>query len=114
MDQCILDCKNGKIVFDEEKKAVKHLMKIKTPSIEILNVIVEITNVDRTLAEVAGEADPTCNPDKVGKEMDKGDTCYDEGKYDKAIGHYKKAWQRAIQCVCKSSSDDMDEDEDLE
>jgi len=139
--------KKGKKVFDEEKKAVKELMKIlkhkhtddviKSAALEAIDSIVSI---DETLAQITtyiatetaeengcydeenGEhecrkalkeiAKTQKEIDKAQKELNhtKKDGTPDP-KYDKAIDHYKKAWEHA-QRILGGSPGSCDDDSD--
>ena len=113
--------KKGKKVFDEEKKAVKHLMKILKdtgkaydPAIasDVSGVIDRLVNADRLLAEIALEdaKNTPVNDDKnqkkvdheiekAEKELDKAQQELNKGKSDKAIKKYKKAWEHAQHAI---------------
>ncbi|MCV0431212.1 PKD domain-containing protein [Nitrosopumilus sp.] len=114
-----LDEKYGKKVFDEEKKAVKDLQKILKDGAKkgIDPTFAEITqdsidllvNADRVLTitimldATSTPADDPKKQDKVDKENEKSaeefakaDEYRDEGDYDKAIDHYKKAWEHSL------------------
>jgi len=111
-----LDTKHGHKVFDDDKKAVKHLMKAakRDPTIAdaISDVIDKLTKADDRLAIVAiNDArntpvqDPK-NQDKVDKEIAKAEEELSKaveevskGKPDKAIDHYKKAWEHAQHAI---------------
>ena len=117
-----LDTKHGHKVFDEEKKAVKHLKKITEekgkhadPAIvdEVEAVIAKLTEeADEQLAVVAindAKSTPVQDAkkqDKVDKEiakaedeLDKARDKLNEGKPDKAIDHFKKAWEHAQHAI---------------
>ena len=103
--------KKGKKVFDEEKKAIKHLQKLikdKKVADDVKdvceNVIDELLTADKLLAETAlNEAkEYEGNKKKVDKEIEKSEKEFEKatkelekGKPDKAIDHYKKAWEHA-------------------
>jgi len=105
-----LEDKKSKKVFDEEKKAVKGLMKIVKKGdsgidTEILDVIALLVDIDRELALDAineaksfGENKET---EKAEKELTKGDKEAAKGKPDKAIDKYKKAWEHAQKALKK-------------
>jgi len=99
-----LEDKKSKKVFDEEKKAVKGLMKILKKGdsgidTEISDVIAILVDIDRELAQDAiNEAKSLGDSkeiDKAEKELAKGDKEAAKGKFDKAIDKYKKAWEHA-------------------
>jgi len=91
----------GKKVFDEEKKAVKQLMKIKAGPAEVDDAIATLVAIDGSLAQIAldeaiaGSGDPSYIS-KAESEMAKADDEIAKGKFDKAIDHYKKAWENAL------------------
>jgi len=123
--------RKGKKVFKEEKKTVKHLMKIvkkKKADQTVKNAAREaidyLITADAALASTAletahealaaagcsdeSQADPECKKAlkeiaKAGREMDKAREKYDRGKYDKAVDYYKKAWERARKAMKKAS-----------
>jgi hypothetical protein len=120
-DESRLDPKHGNKVFDEEKKAVKHLKKITEekgkhayPAIvdEVEAVIKKLTEADELLATVAindAKNTPVHDPkkqDKVDKEIAKAEEelakAYQElanDNPDKAIDHFKKAWKHAQHAI---------------
>ena len=93
--------KDGKKVFDYEKKAIKDLSKIK--SIDVSNIIELLVDADSILAQIAIDSVPTDSEDdkvnmeldKANKEMEKAEAQLDKGKPDKAINHFKKAWEHS-------------------
>lgn len=125
VDDNHLDPKHGEKVFDEEKKAVKDLMKLikdkKTPDEikdELLKIINKLLTADDLLAHTAyDEAQEYAGDPKVDKELEKcnkefekakkelGHTKKDgtpDPKYDKAIDHFKKAWKHAQHAIKKA------------
>jgi hypothetical protein len=101
----------GKKVFQQEKKAVQKLMKIKQPGTAIIDVIDTLVRIDYTLAQTA--IDDALSNDgevkkiaKAEKEMAKALEKIQKGDFDKVIGHYKKAWQHAWEALNPSSYDD--------
>jgi hypothetical protein len=128
-----LDVKHGKKVFDHEKHAVKELQKLlkdgekkgidpvlKQKAQDSIDLLV---NADRVLAITimldasAATSDDVKKQDKVDKENEKSnkefvkaDGYRDEGKFDKAIDHYKKAWEHAQHAI----KHDLKADEDSE
>ena len=108
-------------MFDEEKKAVKELERIvkekknnllKTEAQEAIDKLVA---VDQALAQaaiddaIAGGGDKK-EIDKALKEMDKAQKELDymkkgtpDPKNDKAIDHYKKAWDHAQKTIKKEA-----------
>jgi len=110
VDDNHLDPKHGHKVFNEEKKAVKILMKLiekdDTPQAvkEVCQTVInQLVGADYILAHIAYvEAQAGAGVEKVDMELEK---CIEEfekaneqlaeGHYDKAIDHYKKAWEHA-------------------
>ncbi len=106
-----LDSKHGNKVFDEEKAAVKELQKLirgkHTPDgVKTVcgAVIDKLVLVDKLLAEIALEDAQAYagTSDKVDREIAKSEAELvkaqeeaDNGNYDNAIDHYKKAWKHA-------------------
>ena len=115
--------KKGQKVFDEEKRAVKELMKIPeradiypTVTYTASLAIVDLITADQVLASTAieqaianaeeagcydeGNDDAECQKalreiDRALEEMTKAEAETGKDKYDKAIDHYKKAWEHA-------------------
>ncbi len=89
----------GKKVFDEEKKAVKELIKIENgPAVS--QAITYLLEADRVLAQIAIDDAVAAGGDakkiaKARKETGKAQAQLDKGKYDKAIVHNNKAWEHA-------------------
>jgi len=122
-----LDVKHGRKVFDEERKAVKELMRLLdkkgTPSgvVDIIQeTILKLVGADIKLANtVFAEAWRDAGDGKVDRELEKASQELlkaEEGlgyvdkkgvsdpRYDKAIDHYSKAWehcQRAVEHASK-------------
>jgi hypothetical protein len=118
------EAKHGHKIFDEEKKAVKSLMKVvKRGGICAANAKAAIDlmiEVDEMLAQTAfDEAKAQCNNnnkkcqkeiDKSLKEMGKAQKELNhmkkgtqDPKYDKAIDHYKHAWKHALKAMKKAA-----------
>jgi len=114
VDDGHLDAKHGNKVFDEEKKAVKELMKLidkkdmpQDVQEACQEVIDELIRADYMLARTAiDEASAAGDPKEIAKaeeEMAKAQEELEHTKkdgtpdphYDKAIDHYKKAWEHA-------------------
>jgi hypothetical protein len=94
-DATHLDPDQGKKVFDEEKKAVEELTRVKNTNVS--TEILEIVDIDRDLAQTAyNEASPGAEKTKAQQELAKGDADAANQKYASAIEHYKKAWEHAI------------------
>lgn len=119
--------KHGKKVFDEEKKAIKHLLEIlkdegksSDPAIAgaVSDVIDRLANANRIMAELAhAEAqdalaglDPENSEhkeavkvakeiEKAEKEMAKVQKELDKGHFDHIIDKYKKAWEHAQHAI---------------
>ena len=115
VDDDHLESKHGKKVFDEEKQSVKELMKIIRDGSPLAGdaqaAIDNFLLADSALAQTAMEAAQTAcdtetdpkKQDKCEKEIDKAQKEFDKaadeianGKFDKAIDKYKKAWEHAI------------------
>ncbi|WP_179372670.1 SdrD B-like domain-containing protein [Nitrosopumilus ureiphilus] len=117
VDDSTLDSKDGHKVFDEEKNAVKSLLKV--DAIDVSDTIVQIITIDEQLATDAfdlantpeNQADKKTNKEltKAESELIKGDKKANEGKFDKAIDHYKKSWKHS-QKVLNSEQDDDEDD----
>ena len=88
--------KDGKGVFEEEKKAVRSLEEI-VPRGLVIDAITALVDVDRTLATTAISESTKKASDiaKANQEIAKGDADRDIGKYEEAINHYKNAWDLA-------------------
>jgi hypothetical protein len=105
VDDSHLDPRDGDKVFEEEKKAVDHLLKVKNTSVS--QEIADLVQIDRDLAETAIDEIPATanNPKeqdevdneraKANQELAKGDADRDNGKPKEAIDHYEKAWEHA-------------------
>lgn len=101
--------KHGHKVFDEEKSAIKDLLKIQKddPEIDVSLVIAALVDVDRNIAQnaidaataFAGDKKVDEELDKANEEMDKAQDELDDGKPDKAIDHFKKAWDHAQKAI---------------
>jgi len=111
-DDDTLTSKHGNKVFNEEKKAVKSLMKILKKGdsgidTEISDVIALLVDVDRMLARdaiteaesFAGDKKVDKEIKKANKEMDKAQKQLDKNKPDKAIDKFKKAWKHAQKAI---------------
>lgn len=89
--------KDGKPVFDEEKKAVHDLEDVNPPIAAVSAAINALVADDRALATVA-IAESTKKPSDIQKandEIAKGDADRNAGKFEEAVGHYKNAWDLA-------------------
>ena len=94
-DATHLDPKEGKKVFEEEKKAVKELTEVENT--DVTPEILEIVDIDRDLAQTEyDEAPPGKEKDKAGEELMRGDMEAAMMRYASAIEHYKKAWEHAV------------------
>jgi hypothetical protein len=88
--------RKGAKVFDEEEKAVDELMKIAEPPAEVTAAIAALVAADELLAQTAiDEAADGREKNAALAEMAKAAEELARGRPDKAIGHYKKAWQHA-------------------
>lgn len=105
-----LDSKHGHKVFNEEKKAVKKLMKLMDredtpqPVKDVYQSAIDnLIEADDILSHaVYDEAQVYADDPKVDKELKKCEKEFEKvdeelakGHYDKAIAHYKKAWKHA-------------------
>ena len=99
-----LDPKHGKKAFDRWRNAVHELEKVSDLDPAIMEAIEAIVAeaerfatmaYEEALAAGAGEKDVA----KIMKELDKAAAEYDEGDYDKAVEHYRKAWVRAMKTL---------------
>ena len=133
-DEITLDSKKGHQVFDNEKDAIKNLMKtlgvntggdddddddkkkkyVATDDAKpiIQGVIDTLVQIDRTLAQDAIDNSEKSNLNKANSEIAKGDGKSSQGKPDKAIDHYKKAWKHAQDSKKSGDNDDDDDDDD--
>jgi tetratricopeptide (TPR) repeat protein len=118
VDGSRLDPKHGHKVFYEEKKAVKHLMKIlkdkdETQAVkdEVLKVIGKLMKADELLAQTAiddakalGSTDPKVihEIEKAEEELDKAKEKITEEHYDHAVDHFEKAWKHAQHAIKKA------------
>ena len=91
----------GNKVFDEEKKAVKDLMKVRGPAeADVQHVIDALVKADETLAATAIDEAIAAGGDaqdiaKAEREMGRALDDLGRDRPDKAIDHYKKAWSYA-------------------
>ena len=96
VDAMTLDAKDGKKVFDEEKKAIQELEKAGVGA----TVIQALLNADEALAQkaiddaVAAGGDQK-KIDKANREMAKAADEIAEGNFSKAVEHFRKAWEEA-------------------
>jgi nitrous oxidase accessory protein NosD len=104
----------GKKVFSREKQAVHELMKIdyEPTATQVAPLILDLVVADEVLAQAAlGEATSACtavDPDskhlqKAQEKMDKAEEKLLEGRPDKAIYEYGKAWDHAQKALRKCS-----------
>ena len=94
-----LDPKDGKHVFDEERKVVHELSKKELAgNVTAQNLIQTIVAVDRSLAQYQiDNPSPGVTAKDIAKandEMAKGDADAGAGKPESAIEHYKQAWDK--------------------
>lgn len=119
VDEAHIDARHGKKVFDEEKKAIRKLMRLikkehtQQDVVDVCNdVIGMLVEADKRLADAAfddasaalaeiSESSPKAAErierelDKCRKESEKADEELDKEHPDHAIDHYKKAWEHA-------------------
>ena len=105
-----LDDKDGKKFFDRAQQAVKELAKIvedgEPEAAAAQAAIDDIVAVSATLAANAiaiaqGNGAEQSKIDKALTEMDKAGDDLDDGKADKAIEHYRKAWDGVTKAIEK-------------
>jgi len=126
LDDDHLNAKHGHKVFDENKKAVKELMRLldkKETSNEIMKIvqktILKLVEADRRLANTlyaevqgdTGDKKVDHELEKASQELlkaeeelnhvDKNDA--PDPRYDKAIDHYKKAWEHCQHAIKHAS-----------
>ncbi|WP_299292841.1 hypothetical protein, partial [Nitrosopumilus sp.] len=126
LDRNTLDPNDGHKSIDEEEKAVKDLMKITSKDKEsssfiemIQHEIDSIVRIDRNFAQtaidVASESVDDRKSqkalDKALKELENGDQDVADGKFDKGINHYEKAWKHAQKSLMSDKSHDDDDDD---
>jgi hypothetical protein len=96
--------KKGLQVFEQSNQAVSELMKIANPPPAVTDAIKALVEVDRVLAQTAINDAIAANgsPKEIAKaqeEMTKAASEIAKGNYDKAIEHFKLAWQHAQSAV---------------
>ena len=113
VDDAHLDPREGEKVFEEEKKAVEHLLKVKNTSVS--QEIADLVQIDRDLAETAIDEIPAAANDpnrqdevdekraKANEELAKGDADRNASKPKEAIDHYKKAWEHAQKATAEAN-----------
>ncbi len=92
--------KYGKKVFDREKQTSSELSKIGLPLPVVANAQIALIYADQQLAQIALDAAITGNGDakniaKAQEDLAKAADYLGEGKIDKAIESYGKAWEEA-------------------
>lgn len=118
----------GEIVFNKNKKAVKHLRKIIKDKDTLLTikgicqaVIDKILEADKLIANAAydeaqnhaGDSNADYFLSKTVDELDKAELDVNNNKkQDKSISHYKKAWKHSQQILNPVHKDDDDFEED--
>jgi len=95
----------GNHVFDREQQAVQELMKVDGPddaaAQDVIDLVVE---ADRQLAltalfeAIAGDGSAS-RIAKAADEIALAEAAADDGDFDKAVSHYKKAWQESIKAL---------------
>jgi type IX secretion system substrate protein len=107
VDATHLDPKHGKKVFDEEKKAVKHLQKVIKDGSDCDDlaqqliddlVAVDLMLVETARSEVICNGSSKCDKEmaRVDKELAKAQDELSRNKEDKAIDRLKRAWEAAV------------------
>ena len=101
----VLDDQSGNHVFDREQQAVQELMKVGAPDdADVADAIAHIVEADRQLAfaafyaGIAGDGDAGRIPNSAAQ-LDLAAAAAADGDFDKAVSHYKKAWQEAIKAL---------------
>jgi len=92
-DSAHLYCRHGYKVFDHEKKAVHHLLKVTDPAIkgQVDGAIAMIVQADRLLAQTAiSEAPAGKDKDKATAKFSKAEA---ETKLEHKIHYYRSAWK---------------------
>jgi hypothetical protein len=109
IDDETLDEKDGKKVFDQEKKVVKELSKKQFADNDDAAYLIQvILDADRALAvkaiadAEAIEGSKDKDIEKAEKELEKGDEERAKGKYEQAVEKYKKAWENAQKAIKKA------------
>jgi hypothetical protein len=123
LDGCRLDSDFGKRVFHEEKKATKRLMALgaqddggnnclKKPKSGlgdlVERVIFMLVDADEGIAKIAVRGAQVGGGgwrkvQKAEMEISEAEKERVRGRYDKAIDHYKKAWEHAGKALAKQS-----------
>ncbi len=113
VDDSHLDPRDGEKVFEEEKKSVEHLLKVKNTNVSA--EIAELVQIDRDLAQTAVDEIPATANDpnrqdeldekraKANEELAKGDADRNAGKPKEAIDHYKHAWEQAQKATAEAN-----------
>jgi hypothetical protein len=125
-DENHLISKRGKKVFDDGKKVVKELVKMRkdgkldeSTRLIVENVIQDLLGAYRSIALIAIEEDESeCIDSRCEKkiekrynELAKGDKEIAKGKPDRAIDKYRKAWERDEKRSKKGFHKDLSGDE---
>ena len=118
VDDSALDVKRGHKVFDEEKKAVKPLMKILKAKKEhqavkdrVQAAIDKLMTADELLADTVindakalGSTDPKViyEIEKAEKKLTNAKEKIVKERYDRAVDHFKKEWKHAQHAIKKA------------
>jgi VCBS repeat-containing protein len=99
---------DGKKVFDQQRKGVKHIVKVLESGNELdqfifdlANILLEMVDIDMQLAENmfinasnSPDADKKCI-EKAAKELEKAEEDLGKDKFDKAVEHFGKVWENS-------------------
>ena len=92
-----LDAREGRRVFDEERRAVQALAGIKNPPTWVGDLIARLVAIDRRLVTTAiDESTDAAAVDKARQELAQGDDLRDDGQPAPAIEHYRDAWKFVV------------------
>ena len=96
-----IDDKTGGPVFDRIHDAIVELQAVKKPWPSWVATYVNYLDYSARLIASTLVSDNSCSPKKppelaaAQKELTNGDSEFDKGHFDEAIGHYKAAWNHA-------------------
>jgi beta-glucanase (GH16 family) len=107
-----LDERAGKNVFDREKKAVAELGKVRGPARGAARAAIDdLVGVDAGIAGLAfdvavANGGDAVNIAKAQREFDRADLELRRNRADRAIEHYREAWQYSIDALRELRDDD--------
>ena len=107
-----LDDMQGKKVFKDQVKGIKHILKILKDAKEsneflfkLANLLLDLVDIDEELAvnkllnaQNSLDIDEKCL-DIAEKELEKAEKDESKDKYDKAIEHYGKSWENSLKSI---------------